>query len=144
MLQLIREVHSRKMRIVFDGVFNHVGINCWAFQDLKQHQKESPYKDWFDVKSWRDSEYNSQFTYKSWWAIPELPTWKQNRKGLADGPREYVYAATRRWMDPNGDSDPEDGIDGWRLDVAYEIPHRFWKDWRKLVNDGAGFQIRRR
>ena len=40
---------------------------------------------------------------------------------------------TKRWMDPNNDGNPEDGIDGWRLDVAYCIKHQFWKDWRKLV-----------
>jgi glycosidase len=40
---------------------------------------------------------------------------------------------TRRWMDPDGDGDPSDGIDGWRLDVANEVPAGFWQDWHKHV-----------
>jgi glycosidase len=47
--------------------------------------------------------------------------------------RDHLFAVTRRWMDPNGDGDPSDGIDGWRLDVAGDINANFWKDWRKLV-----------
>ena len=42
---------------------------------------------------------------------------------------------TRRWMDPNGDGDSSDGIDGWRLDVANEVPNGFWQDWNTLVRE---------
>jgi cyclomaltodextrinase len=47
--------------------------------------------------------------------------------------RDHILAVTRRWMDPNGDGDPSDGIDGWRLDVPNEVPARFWSEWRALV-----------
>ena len=47
--------------------------------------------------------------------------------------RRHIYAITRRWMDPNGDGDPSDGVDGWRLDVPNEVPMQFWHEWRALV-----------
>ena len=49
------------------------------------------------------------------------------------GPKKYIWDATRRWMDPNGDGDPSDGIDGWRLDVADERPAQFWAEWNAHV-----------
>ena len=52
---------------------------------------------------------------------------------MVKGPRQYVFDATRRWLDPNGDGDPSDGIDGWRLDVANEVATPFWVEWYALV-----------
>jgi glycosidase len=46
-LKLIDEVHKRKMRIIFDGVFNHIGARNFAFQDVEKNQQASPYRDWF-------------------------------------------------------------------------------------------------
>ncbi|MEM0961336.1 MAG: alpha-amylase family glycosyl hydrolase, partial [Bacteroidota bacterium] len=54
---------------------------------------------------------------------------------LHPGVKAHVFDATRRWMDPNGDGDPSDGIDGWRLDVADEVPNGFWRDWNALVRE---------
>ncbi|NUO79516.1 glycoside hydrolase family 13 protein [candidate division KSB1 bacterium] len=132
-LRLIDEVHRRDMRIIFDGVFNHVGRNHWAFRDVAQRQQLSPYKDWFKIKSWNDPKTGKGFDYEGWWSFKDLPEWRQDESGLVAGPREYVFAITRRWMDPNGDGDPRDGIDGWRLDVAECVHHNFWKQWRALV-----------
>ncbi len=140
MLDLIREVHRRKMRIIFDGVFNHMGVMSPFFRNVQQKQSQSPYRDWFKVSSWQDAAKGTTFRYRGWWGISELPELRQTRNGLAAGPRDYVFDATRRWMDPNGDSDPEDGIDGWRLDVAFCIAHPFWKAWRehvKAINPAA-------
>ncbi len=132
-LRLIDEVHARKMRIIFDGVFNHVGRNHWAFRDVVARQQLSPYKDWFKIKSWNDPKTGKGFDYEGWWSFKDLPEWRQDENSLVAGPREYVFAITRRWMDPNGDGDPHDGIDGWRLDVAECVHHNFWKQWRALV-----------
>ena len=52
---------------------------------------------------------------------------------LADGPKQYIFHSTQKWMDPNNDGDPSDGIDGWRFDVAREVPIGFWKQWSKVV-----------
>jgi glycosidase len=132
-LRLIEEVHRRGMRIIFDGVFNHVGINHWAFQDVLKNQLRSPYKDWFKVQAWNDPTTGEGFKYTGWWSVKELPELKQDENGIVSGPRDYIWAITKRWMDPNGDGDPGDGIDGWRLDVAACVQHHFWKKWRALV-----------
>ncbi len=127
MLKLIAEVHERGLRIVFDGVFNHMGINSWAFRDVVAQGLASPYADWFKVQSWEP------FTYEGWFGVPDLPELRQDENGTVAGPRDYVFAATRRWLDPDGDGDPRDGIDGWRLDVAFCVRHPFWKAWRQFV-----------
>ncbi|NEQ95134.1 MAG: alpha-amylase [Cyanothece sp. SIO2G6] len=130
-LELIQEAHARNIRIIIDGVFNHIGDTSRFFQNLKESQEFSKYKDWFDIFSWDDQD--SEFSYKSWWGIESLPELRKDENGLVNGPKWYTYASTKRWMDPNQDGDPSDGIDGWRLDVATGLPHRFWKDWRRFV-----------
>lgn len=133
MLKLIDDVHRRGMKIIFDGVFNHMGINSWAFRDVEKNQKKSRYRDWFKILSWNDPQTGEGFNYSGWWAVTELPELNQDENGIVAGPREYIFEATRRWLDPNADGDPGDGIDGWRLDVADYVHHNFWKAWRKLV-----------
>ncbi len=129
-LKLIEEVHRREMKIIIDGVFNHMGLNSWAFKDVVEKQKESKYKDWFSIKSWKDE---GKFDYEGWFGVRELPELREDENGIVEGPKDYIFNITRRWMDPNGDGNPDDGIDGWRLDVAFCVKHQFWKDWRKLV-----------
>jgi glycosidase len=131
MLELIGKVHARGMRIIFDGVFNHVGLNHWAFRDVQEKQQQSRFRDWFKIRSWRDAARGRKFEYETWKGHHTLPELRQEADHLAPGPRAYVYAITRRWMAPDGRVD--NGIDGWRLDVAPWLPHGFWKDWRKLV-----------
>lgn len=131
-LKLIEQAHKRDIKIIFDGVFNHMGINSFAFQDLKQKQQKSAYKDWFDVISYEDKSKGRGFDYKGWFGVKSLPEFKEDENGLAPGPKNYVFAATERWMNPMGKG-REFGIDGWRLDVAFCVAHNFWKDWRKHV-----------
>ncbi|MDC0935995.1 glycoside hydrolase family 13 protein, partial [Pirellulales bacterium] len=137
-LQLVEALHARKIRVVIDGVFNHTGRDFFAFAHLREHQQESPYRDWYMVKSFDDpNTEKNEFQYKGWWDVDTLPEFADNDYGndLHPGPKEYVLNITRRWMDPNGDGDPSDGIDGWRLDVANEVPMRFWQDWNALVRE---------
>ncbi|MCA9734607.1 alpha-glucosidase C-terminal domain-containing protein [candidate division KSB1 bacterium] len=131
-LKLIDEAHERGMRIIFDGVFNHMGINSFAFQDLKKNQQKSPYKDWFIVNSWADPSNGNKFEYVGWWGVKSLPELKEDENGIVEGPRDYIFAATQRWMNPKNMGIAY-GIDGWRLDVAFCIKHPFWKAWRKHV-----------
>ncbi|HOT97560.1 MAG TPA: glycoside hydrolase family 13 protein [bacterium] len=133
MLELIREVHRRGMHLIFDGVFNHMGINSFAFQDLIARGQSSPFRDWFTVTSWEKKSRLAPFSYKGWANVAELPELREDANGIVAGPRRYIFNATRRWMDPDGDGDPSDGIDGWRLDVAFCVAHPFWKEWRQLV-----------
>jgi cyclomaltodextrinase / maltogenic alpha-amylase / neopullulanase len=132
-LKLISEVHKRDMRIIIDGVFNHMGINSWAFRDVVKNQEKSKYKDWFSILSWYDADKGTRFNYEGWFGVRELPELKEDENGIVEGPKKYIFDITRRWMDPDNDGDPSDGIDGWRLDVAFCVEHQFWKDWRKHV-----------
>ena len=59
---------------------------------------------------------------------------KEDRNGLISPIQEHIKAVVHRWMDPNGDGDPSDGIDGWRLDVADQVNIEFWKNFRLWVN----------
>lgn len=131
-LRLIDAAHAHGMRIIFDGVFNHMGINSFAFRDVVKNQQASPYRDWFTVKSWRDDEKGSEFTYEGWFGVPSLPELREDEHGIVAGPRDYIFAATERWMNPK-DRGAQHGIDGWRLDVAFCVGHPFWKAWRAHV-----------
>lgn len=131
-LELIDKAHQKGIRIIFDGVFNHMGINSFAFQDLAKNQENSDYKNWFTVNSFKDERQGTEFDYQGWFGVKSLPEFKEDEHGLVTGPKQYVFAATKRWMNPKGKG-REYGIDGWRLDVAYCIAHGFWKDWRQLV-----------
>jgi glycosidase len=128
-LAFIREAKRMGFRVVIDGVFNHCGTNHPAFRDLKVHGQSSRYADWFDITSW------DPFAYEAWWGFSELPVFRKDPDtGLASASvRKHIFDVTRRWMDPDGDGDPSDGIDGWRLDVPNEVPLPFWHEWCALV-----------
>jgi len=133
-LHLIKEVHKRGMKIVIDGVFNHVGMTFWAFEDVKRNQEKSLYKEWFTIKRWDDPTTPvNEFDYEGWYGVRELPELREDENGIVAGPREHVFSIVQRWMDPNGDGNPDDGIDGWRLDVAEMVNKNFWRDFRKFV-----------
>ncbi len=133
-LKLINDCHQRNIKIIIDGVFNHVGTTFWAFQDVIKNQEKSFYKNWFTIKSWDNPEtIKNEFDYVGWYGIKDLPEFREDSTGLIKGPREHIFSIVKRWMDPNNDGNPNDGIDGWRLDVAEMININFWKDFRKLV-----------
>ena len=132
-LKLINEVHKRGMKIIFDGVFNHVGYNNFAFRDVMENQENSDFKDWFTINSWEDSIAGTHFDYKGWWGVKDMPEIREDSTGMNKGAEKYIFDITQRWMDPDNDGDPSDGIDGWRLDVAFCVGHPFWKKWRELV-----------
>jgi glycosidase len=99
----------------------------------KEKGETSKYKDWFIINSFDDpSTPENEFDYKGWWGTKSLPELNRTETDLFPGPKQYVFHSTQRWMDPNADGDPSDGIDGWRLDVAREVQVS-WKDWNKLV-----------
>ena len=147
-LDFVEEAHAQGFKVILDGVFNHVGRAHPFFQDVLAKGPESEYADWFDItdwgnpKHWRPMDDPLKVHGKEggirWnaWDGPDghLPTFRKDEKlGLAEGPRQHIFDITRRWLAPDGD--PSRGIDGWRLDVPGDIPHPFWRDWRKLVKD---------
>ena len=137
-LELIQAAHERGIRLIIDGVFNHTGRDFFAFTDLVEKQDQSEYQDWYIVHNFDNTETDdNEFKYKSWWGYESLPEFADDISGqdLHPGPKQYVFNITRRWMDPDSDGDPSDGIDGWRLDVANEVPIKFWRDWNVLVRE---------
>ncbi|MCH2381283.1 MAG: glycoside hydrolase family 13 protein [Pedosphaera sp.] len=151
-LKIIREVHRRNMRLIMDYSWNHTGITFWAWEDLKKNQSKSRFRDWYDITSFDDpATPEDEFSYEGWLGVKTLPELKKvnavgKRKGYAfEGDlqpevKAHVFNVTRRWLDPNVDGDPGDGVDGFRLDVASHVPLGFWRDYRKFVrgiNPGA-------
>jgi len=137
-LELLGEARERGIRVVIDGVWNHTGRGFFAFEDLRAKQEESGYRDWYIVNGFDDeATEEDEFSYDAWWGYESLPEFANSADGsnLAAGPKAYIMAATRRWMDPNNDGDPADGIAGWRLDVAEDVPNGFWREWNEYVRE---------
>ncbi|MFQ6611205.1 MAG: glycoside hydrolase family 13 protein, partial [Fidelibacterota bacterium] len=135
-LHLISEVHKRNMHIIIDGVFNHVGIPFWALKDVRKNGEDSKFKNWFTIKSWDNPDTpEDEFEYEGWFGIKDLPELRENEEGLIPPVSNHIHSVVRRWMDPNGDGDPSDGIDGWRLDVADKVNIKFWQKFRTWVTD---------
>ncbi|OFZ54283.1 MAG: hypothetical protein A2428_06810 [Bdellovibrionales bacterium RIFOXYC1_FULL_54_43] len=130
LLKLIEEAHKRGIRVILDGVFNHSGRGFFAFQDLLANRSHSRFADWYQITRWDDSLPDG-FDYQAWFGIPSLPQFRRDDRTLNSNYKKYVFDITHRWLSPNGDT--QAGIDGWRLDVAYCLPHGFWQEWRKWV-----------
>lgn len=127
-LEFVRQAHKAGIRVIVDGVFNHSGPAHPAFKDVVKNKQNSRFKDWYNIISWEP------FKYEGWGGFGGLPVYKEGPHGFVDPAlSEHLFAITRRWMDPNGDGDPSDGIDGWRLDVPNEVNSEFWQKWRKVV-----------
>ena len=103
---LADDVHGRGMKLVLDGVFNHMGRNSALFQQA-QASVNSPYRDWF--------VFGEQFAggARAWWRAENLPELNLENSKV----REHIYAA----QDSVVRSYLRDGVDGWRLDVAFDI-----------------------
>lgn len=133
--EFLHDAHSRGIRVIIDGVFNHVGLPHPAFQDVLQNGRESRFADWFDIISW------DPFDWNGWAGHRDLPVFRKDGNGLASATaKQHIFDITRRWMDPDGDGDPSDGVDGWRLDVAPEVAMPFWAEWAahvKAINPEA-------
>ncbi|MGQ9901052.1 MAG: alpha amylase N-terminal ig-like domain-containing protein [Fimbriimonadales bacterium] len=121
LLQLSQTLHQHGMRLVLDGVFNHVGIYFFAFQDLLRHQEQSPFRDWFIVERFPVAVEGNP-NYWAWWNIPYMP--KLNHANPLV--RRYLLGVVERWTRTLR-------LDGWRLDVPNEVPNEFWRAFRSVV-----------
>jgi cyclomaltodextrinase / maltogenic alpha-amylase / neopullulanase len=133
-LRLLHEAHNRDIKIILDGVFNHVGIDFWAFKDVQKNQQKSIYKDWFIIKNWDDpATAENEFDYSGWWGHKSLPEFREDENGIVKEVRDHIWNISKRWMDPNSDGDPSDGVDGWRLDAVPDVSKKFWEDWCSYI-----------
>jgi glycosidase len=121
---LLDTAHRNDVRIVLDGVFNHVGRGFFAFVDVLENGANSPYKGWFCIKDFPLDAYNGgqPENYLGWWNHKDLPKLNTSNKQV----RKYIFDVARYWI--------EQGIDGWRLDVPNEIDDDgFWAEFRQVV-----------
>ena len=119
--QLVKVCHDRGIRIILDGVFNHSSSNFFAFKDVRQKEEASPYKGWYyDVKF--PVEYKDPPNYQAFAYVKEMPKLNTGNEEVVD----YFCKVGTYWIE-------EMDIDGWRLDVANEINHDFWRAFRKRV-----------
>ncbi|MDH7515167.1 MAG: alpha-amylase family glycosyl hydrolase [Bacteroidota bacterium] len=134
-IEVLRAAHDSGFKVVLDIQPAHVGVNFWAFRDVLRNQEKSPYADWFTILEWDRPEtpFKSEFSYRALWDLPAFPLFRKDSLGLAKGPRDYVFASVKRWMDPNGDGDPSDGVDGWWVETAGALPVIFWDQWVDFV-----------
>lgn len=117
--RLLAEAHQRNIRIVLDGVFNHCGTGFAPFQDVLQHGEASKYKDWFMPYGFPlQPEPPNYATCGGVGWLPRLNT--RNPEVEAFVQRVVLY-----WLGR--------GIDGWRLDVPYEVETDFWRRLRPIV-----------
>jgi glycosidase len=124
---LVEMVHRNDMHLILDGVFNHVGRGFFAFVDVLENGKNSPYKDWFHIQNFPLNAYddNQPINYRGWWDHKSLPKLNTSNKLV----RKYIFNIARYWVDQ--------GIDGWRLDVPNEIDDDgFWAEFRRVVRAG--------
>ncbi len=111
------DLHEKDIKVVLDGVFNHVGRGFAPFLDVKERKWDSPYKDWFNISFDGNSSYNDGFWYEGWEGHYELV-----KLNLANpNVRSFLIDKVNFWID-------EFGIDGLRLDVAYMLNMDFIRE----------------
>jgi len=148
-VEAINLFHERGIRIILDYSWNHTGNTFWALKDIVQNGSESKYKDWYWIHSFDDpSTEENELDYQGWMGVVDLAEIKETYKHDPASPlaayesdifskeaKDHIFNITRKWLDPDGDGDPSDGVDGFRLDVAAEIGLEFWRQYRTMVRE---------
>lgn len=119
-------LHQKGIKIILDGVFNHVGRGFWAFKDVIEKKWDSPYKDWF-ILNFDSNPYGVGFWYDCWEGHPELVKLNLCNRDV----RKHIFDAVKFWIE-NFD------IDGLRLDVAYCLDRGFMSELRQFVKSIKG------
>lgn len=121
--ELVKKAHAMGMRVLLDAVFNHTGTKFFAFADLLEKQEESKFKDWYYVDEfpihWGNGGKPSFKTFAYFGGMPKLNLGNQEVQ-------DYCLEVAKYWI-------KECDIDGWRLDVGDEVPHAFWKRFRREI-----------
>ena len=121
--QVCDKLHDAGIKIVLDGVFNHVGRGFWAFQDVLQNRENSRYRDWFHVDFGGNSNYNDGLWYEGWEGNYDLVKLNLRNEEVI----QHIFAAVKGWIE-------EFDIDGLRLDVAYCLDKDFLKKLRQFTD----------
>lgn len=127
----LEEAHRRDMKVVIDGVFNHASRGFYFFNDILENGPYSPWLDWFRIEKWPLSAYDGNLpaNYTSWVGNRALPQFNHDNPEV----REYIMKVGEHWI--------RLGIDGWRLDVPFEVKTPgFWVEFRdriKAINPEA-------
>jgi neopullulanase len=134
--ELLDAAHTRGIRVILDGVFNHSGRGFWPFHHVMEVGGASPYREWFyldrDILAHRrglgayddgrDGSHPARLGYRMWWDVPSLPKLRIENPEV----REYMLEVAEHWI--------RFGADGWRLDVPEEIEDEtFWQEFRARV-----------
>lgn len=116
--RLSKKFHEAGIRLVADGVFNHVGRDFFAFKDVRENRERSPYRDWFArIDFGGNSCYGDGFWYEGWEGHYDLVKLNLSCPAVKD----YLFESLRMWI-------TEFGIDGLRLDVGYLLPEWFVRE----------------
>ncbi|MBQ8947694.1 MAG: cyclomaltodextrinase [Lachnospiraceae bacterium] len=117
-------LHAEGIKVVLDGVFNHVGRGFWAFQDVLKNRENSPYRWWFNNISFEgNSNYNDGLWYEGWEGNYDLVKLNLGNEDVV----QHIFSAVKGWID-------EFDIDGLRLDVAYCLPPHFCSRLREYCD----------
>lgn len=120
----VKDCHSKGMKVIVDGVFNHTGRDFFAFKDIRENRENSRYKDWYcNVNFYGNTEYNDGFSYDNWGGynlLAKLNQWNPEVKN-------YHFDTVRFWVE-------EFDIDGIRLDAADVLDHGFMHELRQVCD----------
>ena len=118
-------LHKEGIKVVLDGVFNHVGRGFWAFQDVLKNREQSPYVNWFGRIAFDgNSNYNDGLWYEGWEGNYDLVKLNLRNEEVI----QHIFDAIRGWV-------KEFDIDGLRLDVAYCLDHDFMRRLRRFCDE---------
>ena len=118
-----RNLHEAGIKVVLDGVFNHVGRGFWAFEDVQKNKGNSRYKDWFHINFGGNSNYNDGFWYEGWEGNYDLVKLNLRNEEVV----QHIFESIRLWVE-------EFDIDGLRLDVAYCLDRDFVRRLRAFCD----------
>ena len=118
-----RALHDNGIRVVLDGVFNHVGRGFKQFRDVQEKREQSPYRDWFHIDFNGNSNYNDGFWYDGWEGHYELVRLNLRNEEVIG----HIFEAVRYWVE-------NFEIDGLRLDVAYCLDRDFLRRLRSFTD----------
>lgn len=122
--EVCKTLHEHDIKVVLDGVFNHVGRGFFAFRDVQEKGPASPYANWFHINFDGDSSYGDGFWYEGWEGHYELVKLNLQNPAVVD----YLLDCVKMWIE-------EFGIDGLRLDVAYCLDHNFMRRLRSFCEE---------